>query len=287
MDYSLSYISCWLIVAYYGYRLLSFILQYCYPSGIKEHLTENAYAMVTGASDGIGKAIAAELGAQGFNLILHGRNKLKLDAIQQALNIQYPDIRIITYCQDGSKQPFPDITPIRHLLINVLVNNVGIGPINALKSSSTEDIIDMVNLNILFPTYLTRALTALPHSPSLIINISSYAGILPPPYLSVYAGTKAYNNAFSKSLSVELEDTAVMSVLVGSVHTGSNRKPVSFMRPDAGTFAKCVISRVGTRRKSVYPYWPHAVQTYLLSKLPERWMDRMMRKVMSSEDRTN
>jgi 17beta-estradiol 17-dehydrogenase / very-long-chain 3-oxoacyl-CoA reductase len=285
MSLSVLYIFVWLVAGYYGYQLLSFIFQYIYPSQIKEHLTDGAYAMITGATDGIGKALATALGAHGFNLIIHGRNQLKLDAVKQQLVLLYPDIKIATVCQDGSQEPLPDINTIKHLPITVLVNNVGIGPIHVLRSSAISDISDMVNLNILFPTYLTRALSSLAISPTLIINISSYAGILPPPFLSVYAGTKAYNNAFSKSLSVEMPDAAVMSVLVGSVHTGSNQKPVSFMRPDASKFAKCVIRMVGTKKKSVYPYWPHAVQTYLLGKLPAAWMDRTLRKVMLQESK--
>ena len=283
MDHSFIYIFFLSIAAYYGYRLLSFILLYILPTDIQSHLTSNAYAVVTGATDGIGQAIAAALGAHGFNLVIHGRNQLKLDIVREQLTQHYPGIKVVTWCQDGSKEPLPDLSVLTKLPIAVLVNNVGIGPVNALKSYSIEDIKNTITLNILFPTYLTQALSRSGISPTLIINISSYAGILPPPFLSVYAGTKAYNNAFSKSLSAEMQDATVMSVLVGSVHTGSNKKPVSFMRPDAEKFAKCVIRMVGTKRKSVYPYWPHAVQTYLLSSMPVRFIDRTMRRFMMAE----
>ncbi|WP_188133924.1 SDR family NAD(P)-dependent oxidoreductase [Chitinophaga sp. CF418] len=239
--------------------------------------------MITGATDGIGKAIAIELAAYGFNLILHGRNTEKLELVQHEINAMYPDCRITTICRDGGQEPISDISSIKGLPVTVLVNNVGVGPIGSLATFPVSEIGRTVNLNILFPTYLTRSLLALENQLSLIINISSYAGLFPPPFLAVYAGTKAYNNAFSKALSVELENATVISMLVGSVHTGSNTKPVSFMRPDAGVFAKRVIRMAGAGRKSVYPYWPHAVQTYVLSLLPAGFIDRVMRKAMRRE----
>jgi 17beta-estradiol 17-dehydrogenase / very-long-chain 3-oxoacyl-CoA reductase len=269
-----------LLIVYCGCRILSFIYLYIRPSALARHLTDGAYALVTGATDGIGKAIATELAAYGFNLVLHGRNMDKLNTVQQQLQAEYPGCKIITICQDGSDQPLLDTSSIKGVPVKVLVNNVGIGPVSPLASSSVDDITRTVNLNVLFPTYLTRAFLATGQPPSLIVNISSYAGLLPPPFLSVYAGTKAYNNAFSKALSVELGNTSVISMLVGSVHTGANKKPVSFTRPDAQTFAKRVLKVVGTRRKSVYPYWPHAVQTSILSMLPARFIDQTMRKAM-------
>ena len=60
--------------------------------------------------------------------------------------------------------------------------------------------------------------------------MSSYAGLLSPPYLAFYVGTKAYHNAFSTSLAREIDDMEVISLLTGSVNTESNKKQVSIMR---------------------------------------------------------
>nr|WP_199080213.1 SDR family NAD(P)-dependent oxidoreductase [Pedobacter sp. ASV19] len=138
-------------------------------------------------------------------------------------------------------------------------------------------------LNTVFPSQLTRSL--LPHfrNPSLILNVSSYAGLYPPPYLAVYAGTKAYNNAFSISLARELDNTEVISLVTGSVHTSANTKPVTLMRLDATTYAKCVLAIVGCGRKSIMPYLPHAIQTFLISLLPEKFMDRATKQAMQKE----
>ena len=272
-----------LTIACYAYRLCSFVYRYVRPSSLKDHLTDNAYAIITGATNGIGKALTFELAVCGFNIILHGRDQFKLDEVKRQLHEIAPGRKVITLCQDGSTAPVPGISALNGLPVKVVVNNVGVGPVQPLLSLSTQEINETVALNVLFPTHLTHIMLKQEVPPSLIINISSYTGLLPPPFLSVYAGTKAYNNAFSKSLSVELEHTSVMSVLTGSVHTRSNTKPVSFFRPDAATFAKSILRMVGTKRKSVYPYWPHALQTAILSVLPAGFMDAKMREVMRRE----
>ncbi|MCE7039090.1 SDR family NAD(P)-dependent oxidoreductase [Dyadobacter sp. CY312] len=265
------------------YLLLNFVYTYIRPSSILKYKTDGAYAVVTGASDGIGKAIALELAAKGFNLILHGRDPDKIDTVNREVLTINPLLDIRSFIHDSSVNHLSDISEIQQLPIKVLVNNVGIGPIKSFSQLSKAEIDATVNVNVLFPTHLTNCLLPFLSGPALVLNISSYAGIHPPPYLAVYAATKAYNNAFSKSLSVELDTIETISILTGSVHTGSNKKPVSFLRPSSRQFAKKVLSVVGCGKKSVMPYWPHAVQTYLLSLLPERMMDRAMKNAIRQE----
>jgi 17beta-estradiol 17-dehydrogenase / very-long-chain 3-oxoacyl-CoA reductase len=177
-----------------------------------------------------------------------------------------------------------DTEIISGLTINILVNNVGVGPIGRLEEFSDDEIAETIKLNTTFPSQLTKDL--LPHlrsQPSLILNVSSYAGTYPPPYLAVYAGTKAYNNAFSISLSRELENIEVISLVTGSVNTGTNTKSITFMRPSAATYARHVVSVVGCGRKSIMPYWPHAIQHFLISLLPERITDYLTKKAMQKE----
>ncbi|PSL44667.1 17beta-estradiol 17-dehydrogenase / very-long-chain 3-oxoacyl-CoA reductase [Chitinophaga niastensis] len=265
------------------YRLIRFIHPYIRRSNLKKYLVNDAYAIVTGATDGIGKAIAIALAHNGFNIILHGRNRNKLQAVESEIKANHPECKVICLLHDGSKSSWMDIKAIAHLPIKVLVNNVGVGPINALENFSGKEIDETITLNTAFPSQLTSSL--LPHfsKPSLILNVSSYAGLFPPPYLAIYAGTKAYNNAFSISLARELENIEVISLITGSVNTGTNTKPVTFMRPDATTYAKHVLAIVGCGRKSIMPYLPHAIQTFLISLLPEKLIDNATKKAMQKE----
>lgn len=254
--------------------ILWYIFPYLRPSRLKQYLRTDAYALVTGSTDGIGKAIALELAGAGFNLIIHGRNKEKLALVSEELKAINPTCKVIHLLHGELSLP-------EDLLITILVNNVGIGPVESFASGS--DFEKTIDLNVTFPTRLTRYVLPLMQQPALILNVSSYAGLMPPPYLAVYAGTKAYNNAFSISLSRELDHIEVISLIVGSVHTASNKKPVTFMRPAAATFAKHVLGIVGCGKKQIAPYWPHALQIFLISLLPERLIDSATKRAMKKE----
>jgi len=277
--YIVGIVSCaWLL-----YRIIRFFYPYMRSSTLKKYLTKDAYALITGATDGIGKAIAVELAAKGFNVILHGRNPKKLKSVEREIKTKHTDSKVICLLHDGSKNSQLDISTIQELPITVLVNNVGVGPINELISFTNQEIDETITLNTAFPSQLTRNLIPYMQKCSLILNVSSYAGLFPPPYLAVYAATKAYNNAFSISLARELENTEVISLITGSVNTGTNKKPVSFMRPSASTYAKHVLKVVGCRRKSIMPYLPHAIQTYIISLLPERLIDNATKSAIKKE----
>ncbi len=272
-----------LCIAWFLYRSIHFIYPYLRPSSIKRYLTNDAYAVITGATDGIGKAIAMALAGKGFNIVLHGRNQLKLNAVEAEIKANHPERKIVCLLHDGSKNSRMDITPIERLPIKILVNNVGVGPIKAHEKISMQEIDETITLNTAFPSQLTNSLLPVLGKPALILNVSSYAGLFPPPYLAVYAGTKAYNNAFSISLARELEQVEVISLITGSVNTGTNNKPVTFMRPSAVTYAKHVLAIAGCGRKSIMPYLPHALQAFFISLLPESLIDNATKKVMQKE----
>lgn len=265
------------------YKFIKFILPYFRPSKLSKYLNTGSYAVVTGSTDGIGKAIAMELASRGFNIILHGRNAKKAQEVIDEITHKFPEREIEVLLHDASKDSKMDISSLKKLPVSVIVNNAGTGPITEFGKMSEKEIEQTITLNTAFPTQLTRALLPQLQEPSLILNVSSYAGLLPPPYLAVYAGTKAYNNSFSIALSRELENTEVISLLTGSVNSGSNKKPVRFLRPSAATYAKHILNIVGCGRKSIMPYWPHAVQTFLISLLPERIIDRATKKALQKE----
>lgn len=272
-----------LTLAVLFFQLFKFIIPYLRSSQLLKYKTEDAYALITGATEGIGKAIALELANNGFNVIIHGRNAEKLKLVENEIITKNTTCKVTHLVHDGSKSSKMDLSSVFHLPITILVNNVGVGPISEFIEMSNQEIDETITLNTVFPSQLTHDLIPFFKKPALILNVSSYAGLLPPPYLAVYAGTKAYNNAFSISLARELENIEVISLLTGSVNTGSNRKPVSFMRPSAETYAKCVLNRIGCGRQSIMPYWQHATQTFLISILPQKFIDKTAKNALRKE----
>jgi 17beta-estradiol 17-dehydrogenase / very-long-chain 3-oxoacyl-CoA reductase len=270
-------------VLFWTYKFAAFVRVYLRHSSLEKYLSNGAYAVVTGATDGIGKAAAMELAGRGFNIVLHGRNNEKLEAVKSLIQAAHAGCQVVTIVHDAGANGRLDISAIKSLPISVLVNNVGGGEPKSLADSSTADIDRTITLNAVFPAHLTRDLLPQLSRPALILNVSSYVGVFPPPYLAAYAGAKAFVTAFSNSLAREVESVEVISLITGSVHSAGNKKPVAFLRPDSAMYAKSILSVVGCGRLSVFPYWPHAVQAYAFSLMPRRMLESAMKKALKRE----
>jgi 17beta-estradiol 17-dehydrogenase / very-long-chain 3-oxoacyl-CoA reductase len=270
-------------VLFSAYRFGVFVRVYLRPSSLEKYLSNGAYALVTGATDGIGKAVAMELAGRGFNIVLHGRNHEKLDTVKSQIQAAHAGREVVTIAHDAGARGRLDITAIKSLPISILVNNVGGGEPKSLADSSSADIDRTMTLNAIFPAHLTCDLLPQLLRPGLVLNVSSYVGVFPPPYLAAYAGAKAFVTAFSNSLAREAESVEAISLITGSVHSAGNRKPVAFLRPDSATYAKSILSVVGCGKLSVYPYWPHAVQAWVFSLMPRRMLERAMKKALQHE----
>jgi 17beta-estradiol 17-dehydrogenase / very-long-chain 3-oxoacyl-CoA reductase len=177
-----------------------------------------SWALVTGASDGIGKGFSEELCNRGFNVILHGRNETKLKAVRQELLKQWPKIEIKILIFDvvndtcNTARLEAAAAELNGLDLRVLVNNVGGGagirpvyvPLHERDAAMTNLFID---LNLRFPTQITRLLLPqlIQHAPACILNIGSLASESVAPYACIYSGSKAYNKSWSASLDAELK----------------------------------------------------------------------------------
>ena len=187
------------------------------------------WAVISGASDGIGKAIALELASRKFNVCIIARTKQKLDDVGKIARDRYGvECLPIVFdfgnasLADYEEQLFP---ALRRIQIGLLVNCVGAGyeasPID--YRTNTEEMY-MMKVNCEPQVLLSKHVAT--HFKSrrcgIIVNISSMCGVLlSHPYLAVYSGTKAFNLAFSESLRDELGEfgVTVMCVTPGLVNT--------------------------------------------------------------------
>ena len=250
---------------------------------LRSHEGQTSWAIVTGASDGIGAGLAAELADHGFNLVLHGRNPDKLGRVRDSILKEHTGVQIRNVIVDASKVT-PDmideiVQSVNSLPITVLINNVGgAGALDAnFKTFNTHSTIEMdalINVNIRFTLFLTHAiLPALKKSsPGLIMNIGSQ-GAAGMPYLSVYGGTKGFIHGFTQGLGIELagegDDIEVIEIIVASVQTQQNQTDkATFFVPDSRTMAKAAINAAGKGSCSVAPYWPHNLQIWSLWAMP-------------------
>ena len=265
------------------FRLLEFFhLYFLHRTSLPRYISDppsnsETWALVTGASDGIGLAFAQELLSRHINVILHGRNATKLENVRSSLLDKYPTRQIRLLILDASTTASNALAlstatkPLKSLNLRILINNLGgtgtVTPLwSPLSSRSCSDVGQILDITARFPTEITREL--LPclskNQPSLILNIGSGISDFATPYIEVYAGAKAYNQAFSRSLGLEMRaegcEVEVLCLQAGMVSTDARVRGVSLLVPGARDFARRSLNVVGCGREVVWPYWLHAVQ---------------------------
>ena len=281
------------------------ILHWLYASGLPKYLRtsadgKNSWALVTGASDGIGLALANELGERGFNVLLHGRNEAKLTRVRDELAASFPQREFRTIAVDASAFTPSDIdriaAAVADLPLTVLINNVGgTAPLSSnfkhFESMTPAEMQALYSLNVQFPLQLTCAL--LPQltaqkEPTLILTCGSGAQI-GQPYVAAYSGCKgalhAWNRALCAEQAVAGSAVEVLEVVVGPTYTQQLQKEASMKpglgMPTAEVMARAILARVGHGHRSVTPYFWHAVQGALLyGLLPAGVADRIVAGVL-------
>ncbi|MGN6530468.1 MAG: SDR family NAD(P)-dependent oxidoreductase [Ginsengibacter sp.] len=167
------------------------------------------YALITGASKGIGRAIAFELAKRNYDLLLTSRSLHLLNEAAEEIKKIYP-VKIHFIAIDLSDNNAPkklyEWCIENNYPVSILINNAGAGMSGLFQSSSLENNTRLIYLNVLAPTQLCQLFIPLfeQHSQSYILNIASTASYQAIPHLAVYASCKAYLQKFSRSLSYEL-----------------------------------------------------------------------------------
>jgi len=189
------------------------------------------YALITGASKGIGKAIAEELAARQFNVLLVARSENALKEIADRLIDKYQvkaDYYALDLSENGAPEKIYQWCKDRNYIIEILVNNAGYGLSGSFEKYSPEENINMMELNMLVPVRLTQLfLPSLRNLPrAYILNIASTAAYQAVPGLSLYAATKAFLLRFSRGLRQELYKTKVSVTCIspGSTDTDFSKR---------------------------------------------------------------
>jgi short-subunit dehydrogenase len=176
--------------------------------------TSSSAALITGASAGIGEAIAHELASRGYSLILVARRKERLDQLAQKLTDQH-GVRAEAIAADlgkaNSRSRIPDRINELGLEVEVLINNAGFATNGAFHKSELDREIEQVRVLVEAVVYLTH--TFLPgmarRGHGAILNVASTAGMQPLPYSAGYSAAKAYVLTFSEALHQEQRGNGV------------------------------------------------------------------------------
>ena len=168
------------------------------------------WALVTGASAGIGVALAEELAAGGTNLVLTARRKDRLDALSQRLAATYK-IKTQVFSADLTDPAAPEAifvyTLDNGIEIDLLINNAGFGKYGELHSVAKETLLEMVQVNCSAVVHLTHLFVhgMLARRRGDILILASTASFQAVPYISTYAATKAFDLLFAEGVAEELQ----------------------------------------------------------------------------------
>ncbi len=190
-------------------------------------ILNNCAALITGASAGIGRELARQLANRARTLVLIARREQRLNELRDELRNRNAQVnvytRVVDLCDKTQIEELVQWLEQNRIEIDFLINNAGLGDYGSVASSDIERDNRILQVNISALTYLTRRL--LPQMISrrhgAILNVSSSAGFLPIPGMTIYAATKAYVNSFTEGLRAELRGTgvSVTALCPGPVHT--------------------------------------------------------------------
>lgn len=186
-----------------------------------------AYAVITGASSGIGAEFAKRLAKDGYRLVLVARRRERLEQLAQELDSDCIILTADLSNMDECKRIMKELDSID---IDVFINNAGFGYCGETLSIETETELNMIDLNVKAMHLLTKLALdmMIDKNKGYVLNVASSAGLLPAgPYMSAYYATKAYVTSYTRGVAEELRrkhsDVYIGCLCPGPVDTEFNK----------------------------------------------------------------
>ena len=205
-----------------------------------KHTAENKknFALVTGASSGIGKAIARELASRGYPVLLVSNEREKLEQTATEIRKEFHVDALPHYADLAGRNAARDLfeyCSAEKLTVSILVNNAGIFFFRDVTDTMPERIETMLNLHCYTPTMLCRFFgeqMLQENRTGYMLNMSSIAAWMMMPGLSMYNATKSYIHCFSRAIRNELYNKGVnvTTVCPGAAATGLYNLPAKYMK---------------------------------------------------------
>ncbi|MGA2851425.1 MAG: SDR family oxidoreductase [Terracidiphilus sp.] len=247
------------------------------------------WALVTGASAGIGAALARELARHGANLILTARRKDRLASLAAELTAKEIEVRtVVADLNDpAAPQQVFDATEGAGLAVDILINNAGLGQFGVFAQSEIEQELSQVRVNCEAMVRLTRLFVPrmVDRKRGWIMILASTASFQPVPYISTYAATKAFDRMFALGLA---EEVARFSVKVTALCPGPTEseffqvaRAESFKTSgvqSAEDVARLGVAALARGQRTIVPYFSGWFTSLLVRLLPNGFITYMVEK---------
>jgi len=237
------------------------------------------WAVVTGATDGIGKAYSFQFAKMGMNVMLISRTESKLQVVKAEIEQKYKNVTVKYLVCDYSKFDDKAKSALRAglagLTVGVLVNNVGMGyryP-RYFHELTDEEVTDLLMLNIDSTVWMTRIVLPgmIQRKKGAIVNLSSGSALYTLPLLAQYSGAKSFVEKFSRALNAEYRGQGItcQCQVPFYVATKLAKMRKSIMVPTPEEYVRMAVKWIGYPDALVQPFWLHALQGWLLEQLPD------------------
>ncbi len=180
------------------------------------------YALITGASSGIGMEFARQLADMGYNLILAARRKERLEKLASELKNKETDIMIITVDLSKTEECERLIKETEKIPVTIFINNAGFGACGRFMDSDVKRDLEMIDVNDKAMHFLMKLMLVKMEKQKrgYILNVVSSAGLLPAgPYMATYYASKAYMASLTRAVAAELKQSG-SRVYVGALCPG-------------------------------------------------------------------
>ena len=247
------------------------------------------WALVTGASAGIGIALARELAKHGAKLILTARRIDRLEALAAELNAKAAEVRVVAadLNDPAAPQQIYDATEGAGLAVDILINNAGLGQHGAFSESPVDQELSQVKVNCEAMVRLTRLFVPrmVERRRGWIMILASTASFQPVPYLTTYAATKAFDRFFALGLAAEVARFGVKVTALCPGPTESEffqvARSENFMpggKQSAEEVARLGIAALAQGRRTIVPYFAGKLTAQLVRFLPVGLITHMVEK---------
>jgi short-subunit dehydrogenase len=248
------------------------------------------WALITGASAGIGVELAKLFAADHFNLALVARNEQRLKKLGEELRTQHAiEFRVIARDLADPTAPAQIYEALRGISVSILVNNAGLGRRGAFANADPGQTIEMMRVNMEAVVQLTHLFVQpmLARREGRILNVASTAAFQPGPLTNIYYASKAFVFSFSVALAEELADTgvSVTTLCPGGTRTefhqraGMQRSTKLLRMMTAESVARIGYRALMARKGIVVPGVFNKLTSAVARRLPAPWMARAVKRI--------
>ena len=232
------------------------------------------WALITGASSGIGEEFANQLAAKGMHLILTARREDRLEQLAEKLFQLHGTKTVIIPADliqpDGVEKLIKEIRSLPDP-VTLVVNNAGFGEVSSVENCDLKKLIDIVQVNISVVTRLTYEFLSemIARNDGGVINVSSVTAFQPVPYMGVYSASKAYVLHLSEALWAEVyeSDVRIMALCPGPTKTEFFDKAgaASWLSKNFAHTSPQVVSKALMYYERSRPYCIPGIKNWLLA----------------------